>query len=189
VITGTPAFHDGPSGIHRLPPLAQRLATDFTTDARFDNPRAVQLRLPGFDRTSLMSLGITVRDLYAGGSADPERIERTVDAAYVTQLAEAVAGSLGGKVFTPFRTEKRRNPVTGAVYPWIGAPWRPSRRPANPGHRTRTPSATSAINSSRSSPTATRSTASAVAGESFPACSITVRVTVGPRRTGGRGRG
>ena len=33
VITGTPAFYDGPSGISRLPPLAQRLATDFSTDA------------------------------------------------------------------------------------------------------------------------------------------------------------
>ena len=48
LITGTPAFFDGTQGMQRLPPLAQRLATDFTTDARFDNPRAVQLRLPGF---------------------------------------------------------------------------------------------------------------------------------------------
>jgi hypothetical protein len=39
VITGTPAFYDGPSGVPRLPPLAQRLATDFSTDPRFDNPR------------------------------------------------------------------------------------------------------------------------------------------------------
>ena len=50
MITGTAAFYDGPSGVTRLPPLAQRLATDFSTDSRFDNPRAVQLRLPGFDR-------------------------------------------------------------------------------------------------------------------------------------------
>ena len=53
VITGTPAFYDGPQGVPRLAPLAQRLATDFSTDARFDNPRAVQLRLPGFDRDAL----------------------------------------------------------------------------------------------------------------------------------------
>lgn len=39
VITGTPAFFDGPQGASRLPPLAQRLHTDFTTDVRFDNPR------------------------------------------------------------------------------------------------------------------------------------------------------
>ena len=49
MITGTPAFYDGPQGVPRLPPLAQRLATDFATDPRFDNPRAVQIRLPGFD--------------------------------------------------------------------------------------------------------------------------------------------
>ncbi|WP_307961738.1 BREX system ATP-binding domain-containing protein [Salinispora arenicola] len=41
-------FFDGPQGVHRLPPLAQRLATDFGTDSRFDSPRAVQLRLSGF---------------------------------------------------------------------------------------------------------------------------------------------
>ncbi|MFZ0160082.1 MAG: BREX system ATP-binding protein BrxD [Kineosporiaceae bacterium] len=98
VVTGTPAFFEGPSGIHRLPPLAQRLATDFTTDARFDNPRAVQLRLPGFDQRSLVDLGTKVRDLYATGSGQPGRIETVVDNTYVGQLAAAVAGSLGGKV-------------------------------------------------------------------------------------------
>ena len=45
--TGTPAFFDGPQGVQRLEPLAQRLHVDFQTDARFDNPRAVQLRLAG----------------------------------------------------------------------------------------------------------------------------------------------
>src|SRR5205814_5714014 len=56
VITGTPAFYDGTQGAQRLPPLAQRLATDLGTDPRFDNPRAVQLRLPGFTHTSLVEL-------------------------------------------------------------------------------------------------------------------------------------
>ena len=51
VITGTPAFYDGPQGVRRLEPLAQRLHVDFQTDARFDNPRAVQVRLPGFTTT------------------------------------------------------------------------------------------------------------------------------------------
>ena len=58
-----------PQGVQRLPPLAQRLAVDFATDARFDNPRAVQIRLKGFDATSLCEVGCKVRDLYAGGSA------------------------------------------------------------------------------------------------------------------------
>ena len=63
VITGTPAFYDGQQGAQRLAPLAQRLATDFATDARFDNPRAVQVRLPGFTVDSLTELGGKVRDL------------------------------------------------------------------------------------------------------------------------------
>lgn len=45
LITGTPAFYDGPQGIRRLAPLAARLHVDFDADARFDNPRAVQVRL------------------------------------------------------------------------------------------------------------------------------------------------
>ena len=98
VITGTPAFYDGPSGVPRLPPLAQRLATDFSTDPRFDNPRAVQLRLPGFDRDALLTLGAKVRDLYAAGTAEPDRVVKIVDDAYVGELADAVTGSLGGKV-------------------------------------------------------------------------------------------
>ncbi len=98
IITGTPAFYDGQQGVQRLAPLAQRLATDFGTDARFDNPRAVQLRLPGFTLTSLGELGRTIRDLYANGSEVPERIRSVVDDAYISDLARAVAGSLGGKV-------------------------------------------------------------------------------------------
>src|SRR6478752_7235941 len=64
VITGTPAFFDGPQGIQRLEPLAQRLHVDFQTDARFDNPRAVQLRLASFDHDRLMEIGLKVRDLF-----------------------------------------------------------------------------------------------------------------------------
>ncbi len=98
VITGTPAFYDGPQGVQRLAPLAQRLATDFTTDPRFDNPRAVQLRLPGFTQGSLVTLGTTIRDLYADGASAPERIGRLAEDAYIADLAAAVGGALGGKV-------------------------------------------------------------------------------------------
>lgn len=98
VITGTPALFTGPSGISRLAPLEQRLATDFTTDARFDNPRAVQIRLGGFDRPSLIELGTRVRDLYAGGSEVPERILDRVDDDVLAALADAVTGALGGRV-------------------------------------------------------------------------------------------
>lgn len=98
VITGTPAFYDGQQGVQRLAPLAQRLATDFTTDPRFDNPRAVQIRLPGFTEASLTGLGATIRDLYAEGSQSPDRIRQLADDAYLTDLAQAVGGALGGKV-------------------------------------------------------------------------------------------
>ena len=98
VITGTPAFYDGPMGVQRLPPLAQRLAVDFTTDARFDNPRAVQIRLRGFSRESLEEVGGKVRNLYAENSAMAERILRLADDDYIAELARAVTGKLGGKV-------------------------------------------------------------------------------------------
>ena len=98
VITGTPAFFDGPSGVPRLPPLAQRLATDFSADGRFDNPRAVQLRLPGFDHDSLVALGTRVRDIYASSQPGEARLRSVVDDAYVEALATAVAGRLGGSV-------------------------------------------------------------------------------------------
>lgn len=98
VITGTPAFYDGQQGVQRLAPLAQRLATDFTTDPRFDNPRAVQVRLPGFTQESLVGLGVTIRDLFAAGAGTPERIGAVVDDGYVADLAKAVGGALGGKV-------------------------------------------------------------------------------------------
>ena len=98
VITGTPAFFDGPQGVSRLAPLAQRLATDFPVDSRFDNPRAVQLRLPGFTLDSLTELGGRVRDLYAEGSTARERIVRVVDDTYLAHLGGALAGQLGGKV-------------------------------------------------------------------------------------------
>lgn len=98
VLTGTPAFFTGTNGVQRLAPLAQRLETDFATDARFDNPRAPQIRLHGFTGDSLVELGIRVRDIYATGSKAADRIETLVDDDYVVTLASAVTGELGGKV-------------------------------------------------------------------------------------------
>jgi hypothetical protein len=93
VITGTPAFYDGPQGVQRLAPLAQRLATDFGRDTRFDNPRAVQVRLPGFTVQSLVELGQRARDLYPG-----DVVASRVDDGYLTELAIAVTGRLGGRI-------------------------------------------------------------------------------------------
>lgn len=98
LITGTPAFFDGSQGIQRLEPLAQRLHVDFQTDARFDNPRAVQLRLSAFDHARLLEVGIKVRDLFTEDCSSPERVKRLAPDEYIDVLARSVAGKLGGKV-------------------------------------------------------------------------------------------
>ena len=98
VITGTPAFYDGPQGVQRLAPLAQRLHVDFGTDRRFDNPRAVQIRLAAFDQTSLLAVGRRVRDIYSAGQSNENRLRAVVNDSYIEALAKAVAGGLGGKI-------------------------------------------------------------------------------------------
>lgn len=98
LITGTSAFYEGPQGAQRLEPLAQRLHVDFQTDARFDNPRAVQIRLPAFDFDRLREVGSKVRDIYQQHAQAPQRIAASCDDGYIGQLAQAVAGRLGGKV-------------------------------------------------------------------------------------------
>ena len=98
IVTGTPSFYDGPQGIQRLPPLAQRLHVDLGTDSRFDNARAVQVRLHGFNIESLKEVGVKVRDIYVACCDHPERILSRADDSYVEQLALAVTGRLGGRV-------------------------------------------------------------------------------------------
>ena len=96
--TGTPAFFDGPQGVQRAPALASRLQTDFKTEPRFDNPRAVQVRLPGFDLSLLAEVGRRVRDIFADGSPNVVRVRERASDAYIEELAQAVTGELGGRV-------------------------------------------------------------------------------------------
>jgi hypothetical protein len=98
MITGTPAFFEGPQGIQKLPPLAQRLHVDFGEDTRFDNPRAPQVRLRNFDLPGLLEVGRKVRDLFASESDQSTRIIQLADDSYLEQLARAMAGRLGGKI-------------------------------------------------------------------------------------------
>jgi hypothetical protein len=98
LITGTPSFFDGPQGIKRLEPLAQRLHVDFQTEARFDNTRAVQVRLAPFNLERLQLVGRKVRDIYTVDSSAPDRIVHLADDAYIAELAKSVTGRLGGKV-------------------------------------------------------------------------------------------
>lgn len=96
LITGTPAFFDGPHGVQRLTPLAQRLHVDWGDSPRFDNPFDVQIRLQPFNHDRLVEVGRKVRDLYP--AKHPERVAAKVTDAIIAGLAEGVAGKLGGKV-------------------------------------------------------------------------------------------
>jgi hypothetical protein len=96
LITGTPAFFDGPHGVRRSPPLTQRLHVDFNVDPTFDNTRDVQLRLQPFDLDRLCTVGRRVRDLYPSEHRD--RIQSKVTDEVIGSLARGVAGKLGGRV-------------------------------------------------------------------------------------------
>src|SRR5690606_40460445 len=52
----------------------------------------------GFDLPKLIELGGAVRDLFASGARNPERVTALVDDAYLAELAKAVTGGLGGQV-------------------------------------------------------------------------------------------
>lgn len=98
LITGTTAFFEGNQGVRRLPPLDSRLRVDFSGDPQWDNPRLPQIRLQGFTLERLVEVGIKVRDLYMGGSPEGARIGSLADDAFIVDLADAVAGALGGQV-------------------------------------------------------------------------------------------
>jgi hypothetical protein len=108
LITGTPAFFDGRQGIQLLPPLADRLHADFSRDRRFDNPRAPQLRLTGFDVNKLVELGGRVRELFVSDATDAERVARTADDGFLRDFASSVVGALGGRVGTAPRLFLRK---------------------------------------------------------------------------------
>lgn len=96
MITGTPAFFEGPQGVKRLQPLAQRLHVEFDKDPRFDSAKAVQIRLLPFSEERLVEVGLRVRDLYP--ATDGERLRARVPDGMVAALARQVTGVLGGKV-------------------------------------------------------------------------------------------
>jgi hypothetical protein len=106
LVTGTPLFFDGPQGMRRVEALAQRLHTEFGKDPRFDNPRAVQVRLAPFDRARLLQVGRQVRALYPAES--PERVRAKVGDDVLGELADGIAGKLGGKIGLAPRLYLRR---------------------------------------------------------------------------------
>ena len=96
LITGTPQFFDGPHGVKRLPPLAQRLATDFSGDPKFYNARATQIWLQPFNVERMIEIGEQIRDLYP--SDVPDHIAARVDHVVIERLARGIAGKLGDKI-------------------------------------------------------------------------------------------
>ncbi len=96
LITGTPQFFDGPQGVQRSVPLAQRLHTELGKEPRFDSSRAPQIRLLPFDEGRMLEVGKRVRDIYP--ARDAERVHARVDDELLRTLARGVSGALGGKV-------------------------------------------------------------------------------------------
>jgi hypothetical protein len=96
LITGTPAFFDGPQGVKRSPPLAQRLQADFSGDPQFYSPRAAQIWLQPFSLSRMVEVGLRIRDLYP--STVPARVKARMGDDVVERLARGVAGQLGDKV-------------------------------------------------------------------------------------------
>lgn len=96
LITGTPEFFTGRQGVKRAAALDSRLHVDFDEDDRFDNVRAVQIRLSGFTLEKLVTVGRRVRDLYPADHVD--RVKAKADDELLGRLAETVTGSLGKKV-------------------------------------------------------------------------------------------
>ncbi len=94
LITGTPAFYDGPRGVQRLEPLKMRLHTNWND--KFENYKAPQIRLKPFTFERMIEVGRKIRDLYPSKHA--ERIATKVPDEVITHLANGVAGKLGGKI-------------------------------------------------------------------------------------------
>ena len=98
VMTGTPAFYDGPQGVQRLAPLAQRLDTDSPRPTplrqpprRPDPPSGLRLRY-GWSRSARVSATSTPTD------ATRRALARLVDDALRGDLAHRRSGELGGNV-------------------------------------------------------------------------------------------
>ena len=96
VVTGTPAFFEGPKGIRGLAPLRDRLALPPDDDPRFPNLKAPQVRLLPFDTDRLVQVGCAVRDLY--GFQDPTRARATASDQFVRAMVDAMTAGFGGRV-------------------------------------------------------------------------------------------
>ncbi len=95
LMTATRSFFEGPHGVKRAPALEQRLHVQFDADPRFDNPRAVQVRLMAFDEAKLVEVAKRVRTLFPADH--PERITAKVTDDVLVAMAKQISGQLGAK--------------------------------------------------------------------------------------------
>ena len=96
VVTGTRDFYEGYKGLKQEPALHQRVNVKFDEEPRFDNLRAVQVRLLPFDEDRLFTVGQRVRDLYP--TEQPSRIQAKLTDAFLMSLVGQVTSGFGGKV-------------------------------------------------------------------------------------------
>ncbi|MES2638069.1 MAG: BREX system ATP-binding protein BrxD [Myxococcota bacterium] len=96
IVTGTPAFFEGPKGIKELAPLRDRLALPPDDGSGFENLKAPQVRLRAFDGPRLRRVGLAVRDLYP--ARDPVDIRGRVDDPFVQALVDKLTEGFGGRV-------------------------------------------------------------------------------------------
>lgn len=96
IVTGTPAFFEGPKGIKELAPLRDRLALPPGDNALFENLKAPQVRLRAFDGARLLRVGLAVRDLYP--TQDAVHLRTAVDDAVVQALVDKLTEGFGGRV-------------------------------------------------------------------------------------------
>lgn len=95
LVTGTPDFFEGPTGVPALEPLESRIRTDFRDD-RPDNLRLPQIRLKSFDAARLLKVARKVVQLYP--AKNPERIKRRVDEALIQDIVGLFTQGFGGHI-------------------------------------------------------------------------------------------
>jgi adenosylhomocysteinase len=94
LITGTPAFFEGPRGIRSLPPLFDRINVVQTDGYR--NPRQPQIILARFDSRKLEQVALKVMDIYSQASSEVDRSR--VSHRFIRAMIHKVTGKFGGRV-------------------------------------------------------------------------------------------
>lgn len=96
LVTGTRDFFEGYKGLKNLSALYDRVNVNFGDDPQFDNLRATQVRLQGFDDTRLFRVGQRIRDIYP--TKEKERVRAVVTDTFLRSLVEQLTAGFGGKV-------------------------------------------------------------------------------------------